>query len=149
MAVNLTLLRDELTDLFTSPPDTVTGCAQAWADAVRGYAELVIPPSTTIDAASTTLASSLSVIFATPQPSTTVPGQLDLAFTVWATTVAAGMAPAYLAVPPPLPVGFSTLTSIETTTEGAVIKFSNAINTWFLTGSATLAVSPFTVVTWT
>src|SRR5690606_31078956 len=96
-------LQSELESLFSEPPDTVAACAQAWADAVGSYASGVVPASTSVAAAAATLAGALASAFETEDAS--VP--MDTAFQAFAVTVGTGMAPAFVAAPPPSPVGFA------------------------------------------
>jgi len=126
-------LSSDLEGLASSPPDTVAGCAAAWADAMEGYAAAVIPASTTVSTARDALESALVTAFG----SVAAPG-METAFAAFATTVGAGMAPAFVATPPPGPVGFaSQFLSFPPTHAAAAAAVSGIIDAWMRTGTAT------------
>ena len=131
-------LEADLEALFAEPPGTTAECAQAWGDAASSYASGVVPPSTTVAAAAATLAGALTSAFAAPNAAT----PMDAAFTAFATTVGAGMAPAFVAAPPPSPVGFATLFAppFPETHAEAANKFATALDVWMKTGTATPAL---------
>jgi hypothetical protein len=128
-------LQSDLESLFASPPATVAECGQAWADAVGAYASGVVPASTTVSAAQATLAGALASAFGTEDAAS----PMDAAFQAFATTVGTGMAPAFVATPPPSPVGFATLFAppFPETHAAAAQKYATAIDTWARTGTAT------------
>lgn len=131
-------LQASLTQLATHPGASVADCAQAWADAVRDYAATVVPPSTAVAAAGLTLASQLTSAFAL-RPSAA--SAMDVAFTAFAATLGAGMAPAFVAVPPPAPVGFASLFAkpFQATSAAAASHVATVLDTWMRTGTATPA----------
>lgn len=137
------ILQSALEALFAEPPLLVAECAEAWGSAVRDYAAGIVPPSTTVGAAAASLTTALAAAFATPVAAPA----FDLAFAAFATTVGAGMLPAFVAVPPPAPLGVAALLAApQPTHAAAAAAFSASIDLWMRTGSATLAVPPFTVV---
>lgn len=146
MPVNPASLQSALESLFAEPPLLVGECADAWGQALQGYAAGVVPPSTTVAAAASTLAAALAAAFATPVAAPPI----DAAFTAFAAAVGAGMAPAFAPIPPPAPLGIaSLLASSPPTHAAAAASFASLIDAWFHTGSATLVAPPFTVVPWT
>ena len=151
MTLNGTALDSGLTSLFTDPPATFSGCADQWAQAVYDYSNTVIPLSTAAVAAQATLAASLTTAFTSSTTAATTAESMETAFKAYATTLAAGMLPTYSGVAPTGDVGFSGAFTgaVPTTTSEAVTNFSDIIQAWFLTGTATLVASPFTPVTWT
>ena len=151
MTFNNTALDSGLTSLFTDPPTTFSGCADQWAQAVYDYSVAVIPLSTTADVAKVALASSLASAFTSSTSASETADSMETAFRTYATTLAAGMLPTYNGVAPAGDVGFlgAFTGATPTTTAEAVTNFSDIIKAWFLTGTATLAVTPFTPVTWT
>jgi hypothetical protein len=139
-------LQSSLEALFAEPPLLVGECADAWGQALQGYAAGVVPPSTTVAAAASTLTAALAAAFATPVAAPAV----DAAFAAFAATVGAGMAPAYTGAPPPAPLGIAALLAAPAPSHAAAAAaFAALIDTWFRTGSATLVAPPFTVVPWT
>lgn len=135
MPLNAPGLQADLESLFADPPATTAECGQAWADAVGAYASGIVPASTTVAAAQATLAGALTSAF----DSGDAASPMDAAFTAFATTVGTGMAPAFVAAPPPSPVGFATLFAppFPGTHAEAASKFATAIDTWCRTGTAT------------
>lgn len=145
MPLNPAGLQSALETLFAEPPLTASECAQAWADAVGDYAAGIIPASTTVPAATTALMAALQAAFESPA----APTDFDLAFTAFATTVGAGMLPAFSAEPPPLPLGVATLLATSSPTHAAAAaSFASLIDVWFKTGVATLVLPPNTAVPW-
>lgn len=152
MPLNKPALDSALTELFTSPPDTFAGCAQAWADALESYAIAVVPASTTVSAAAEVLSATLISIFS----ANTVTGSgdataasMEAAFATFAATVALGMVPAYTGNVPVGNVGFSALFGVTRNSAlDAALAFSSAIDTWMRTGTATLNSPPATTVNW-
>lgn len=138
-------LQSSLESLFAEPPLLVAECADAWGNALQGYAAGVVPPSATVAAAASTLKAALAGAFAAPVAAP----PFDAAFAAFAAAVGGGMAPAYAAIPPPAPLGIATLLSGPApSAAAAAAAFASLIDTWFHTGSATLVAPPFTVVPW-
>lgn len=139
------VLQSALAALFAEPPLLVAECAEAWGSAVRDYALGIVPPSLTVAAAATALTTALAAAFATPVAAPSI----DAAFAAFAVAVGAGMAPAFVAVPPPAPLGVAALLGApQPTHAGAAALFASTLDAWFRTGSATLAVPPFTPTVW-
>lgn len=139
------LLKTEFLGFFGSAPSTYEGCGQAWADAVGAYAASITPPSTSVQAAATSLAQGLGAAFALPSGT----AAMESAFASFAAAVGLGMA-GYVPTPPPGPVGFLAAFSqaIPKTHEEAADRMAGLIHGWMTTGLATLAVPPGTVVPW-
>jgi hypothetical protein len=152
MPLNAASLQSSLESLFAAPPSgggSVAGsraaCAQAWADAINGYAASIVPASTTLAAAVAALSSSLASAFAAPSAA----APFDAAFAACAVTVAAGMLPLFTGVPPPAPLGIaSLLAGTQPTHAAAAAAFASLIDTWFRTGTGVLVAPPNTVVPW-
>lgn len=134
MTLAAAALQSALQSIAANPPATVAGCATAWANAMQTYATPVVPPSTTVSAAAATLQSALVTAFSSPAAA---PG-MEAAFTAFATTVGAGMAPAFVATPPPGPVGFAAqFATFPATHALAAQQLRTLINVWMKTGTAT------------
>lgn len=144
MALNKAGLITSLTTLFSDPPTTLVDCADDWGDAVQSYASSIVPASTTVTAASTTLKTTLATTFQnndSPSMLTT----LEANFLTWATTIGGGMA-GFTPTPPPGSIGFSSLSDASSHSIGAT-NFANKIDTWMKTGTAyTLPSGP--LVNW-
>lgn len=148
MALNTTALESTLTTLFSNPPNSFSGCAAQWATAMRLYAQSIVPASVTVTVAADTLQTALTGIF-TASNSQLTATQMDAAFAQFATFIAIGMGPAFTGTPPVSPVNFALLfVTAETTTEAAVDKVVNRIDTWMRTGTAVQTTTPFATVTW-
>lgn len=133
MPLDTTALYDGVLAVAATPGPDIPACAQQWADAVEAYALAVVPVSTTVTAAASTLSSSLAVAFALPAAA----ASMEAAFTAFGTAVGAGMAPAFVATPPPGPVGFATQFALFPATHAlAATAISGLIDTWAKTGTA-------------
>lgn len=143
--LNLDVLKEQFLDFFGDAPATYEGCAEAWADAVGTYAMSVTPPSTTVQAATATLAQALGAAFAQPLAT----AAMEAAFTAFGAAVGGGMT-GYVPTPPPGPVGFTNAfaSAMPQTQAEAAERMSALVDTWMRTGIATLAVPPGTVVPW-
>lgn len=145
MPLNLASLQSSLESLFANPPGTRAACAQAWADAINGYAAGIVPASTTVAAAIPALASSLESAFAAPSAAS----GFDAAFATCAATVAVGMLPAFTGTPPAAPLNIAAqLSQLQPTHAAAAAAFAALIDAWFRTGFGTLVAPPNTVVPW-
>jgi hypothetical protein len=145
MPLNPAALQSSLASLFAAPPPTRAACAQAWADAVSGYAASIVPASTTVAAAVATLASSLASAFAAPSAAS----PFDAAFSAFAVTVAGGMLPAFAGVPPAAPLNIAAQLGVSQPSHAAAAAaFAALIDGWFRTGTATLVAPPNTLVPW-
>jgi len=135
MSLDTSALEDGLLTVASEPPADVPGCAQAWADAMEAYAAGVVPASLTVSAAAATLSGALSAAFASPAAA---PG-METAFAAFAATVGGGMAPAFVAVPPPAPVGFAVQFAgpKPETHADAAAALRSLIDAWMKTGTAT------------
>jgi len=138
MALVVDTLSSSFESFFSSPPDTALGCAESWAGCMRDYALSISPPSVTVEAAQLVLSSTLASIFETSVIASATASAMEGAWAVFAATVAAGMAPAFAATPPPGLVGFLILfqASPPSTHLEAAQRFSSRIDTWIRTGTA-------------
>lgn len=138
MPLNTAGLQSDLLSLFSSPAPSTAACAQQWANALVSYASAVVPPSLTVSAAGAALASSLTGAFAAPAAAPL----MELAFATFAATVGAGMLPAFVAAPPPRPVGFAAqfLAPAPTTHAEAAANFTSLIDGWMRSATSTPAV---------
>ena len=151
MPLNPASLQSSLQSLFASPPLaaspslTRAACAQAWANAINGYAAAIVPASTTVAAGVAALSSSLASAFAAPSAASA----FDAAFAAFAVTVAGGMLPLFTGVPPPATLNIASLLgSSQPTHAAAAAAFSSLIDAWFRTGTGVLVAPPNTVVPW-
>lgn len=133
----------DLDSLMSEPPETRVLCATAWADAMEDYAGGVVPTSTAVTAATATLDSALASAFDSTDAAATA-ASMEAAFAAFAVTVGAGMAPAFVATPPPGSVGFSGLfaTPFPATHAIAALSMRNAIDDWIKTGLAQVDGGP-------
>ena len=140
MPVNLPGLQSDLESFFGNPPPSDNpataraSAASSWASAMQSYATAVVPPSTQVATAATALETALVGAFSGDVNSILV--TMETAFLAFATTVGAGMAPAFVATPPPAPVGFATLTAPAASPAAAAATWATLIDTWFKTGTA-------------
>jgi len=133
-------LKSALQSLAENPPSTAAECAAQWASGMTAYAVAIVPPSTTVAAAASALQAALASAFSPPDAS----GAMETAFLTFATTVASGMSPAFVGVPPVNPVGFSAqfaASKPDTAADGAD-AFADLIDTWMKTGQASPASPP-------
>lgn len=145
MPLNPASLQSSLESLFADPPLARADCAQAWADAINGYAASIVPASTTVAAGIPALASALASAFAAPSAA----APFDAAFAAFAVTVAAGMLPAFAGVPPAAPLNVASLLGVTRPSHAAgAAAFASLIDAWFRTGTATLVAPPNTPVIW-
>jgi hypothetical protein len=113
-----------------------TNVADKWSTAVNNYASAVVPASTTAAQAKTAMQAALTGMSA--------PGaalvQLPTSFTVYATTLAVGMAPTYVGTPPPAPIILTpafTIGSAGGSAADVIQQLVLIIDLWFRTGTAT------------
>lgn len=145
MPLNPASLQSSLESLFAEPPAAAADCAQAWADAINGYAASIVPVSTTVAAGVSALASALASAFSSPSAASA----FDAAFSAFATTVAGGMLPTFTGVPPPAPLGVAAQLAVtQETHAAAAAAWASLIDSWFRTGTAVLVAPPNTVVPW-
>src|SRR5574343_1955727 len=138
MALVLAQLYSDLTDLFSDPPPTSEECAQKWGQILLEFVLPITPPTTTAVLASEILEAQLLSAFAATEltGSPAVP-QLEIAFAAFATSLGLGMAPAWVATPPPAPVNFASLIGDTcASSEFAANLFASLIYLWISTGTA-------------
>lgn len=127
-------LKSQLLQLFKSPPDSAAACAQAWGNAVQAYATAVVPTSATVVTAATALKASLLSAFESQNGI----AAMTTAFTTFATQVGSGMSPAFVAVPPPVPLGVAAqVTQLTDSHNDAAENWATLIDDWMKTGTAT------------
>lgn len=131
-------LQNSLQALSESPGATIADCAKLWANAVQSYAATITPPSVTAPAAGAVLATQLASAFSLPAAASA----MDAAMTTFAATLGSGMLPGFVAVPPPVPVGFALLFAEPYPTTAAEFgqRVGSAIDAWMRTGTATPAL---------
>jgi hypothetical protein len=146
MPLDASTLAASLADVARNPGDTIPACASAWAQAIGGYASSVLPASTTVSTAQVTLESALAGAFASPAAAPL----MEVAMLAFGATVGIGMLPAFVAVPPAVPVGFVTFFATQpppSTHEEAGAQLAALIDTWMRTGTANTVI-PTTPVPW-
>lgn len=124
--------------------DSQAEAAGQWADAMESYATGVVPAlaAGVMDTAKAALEASLTTAFASVSASATATA-MEAAFLTFSTTMAGGMAPAFIGAPPPLPVGFLALLSVNKDTKAEfAADWEAAIDTWMRTGVAQAAGGP-------
>lgn len=123
-----------LTDLFTNHPADELSARTNFASAISDYISTVTPaivPGTAEVAEQSMIValigwSELDAAFSL----------IPVAFTAWAATIGAGMAPAFVATPPLAPINISSLPREQTNAAIAAVAWSNLIDTWVRTGMA-------------
>lgn len=130
MALNPTGAKTTLGSLFSNPASTETAARAEWKSAIQTLAAAVVPASTTVASAATTLETAIIGFNATDAAL----GSLEAALVTFAATVGTGMAPAFTATPPVAPVGLSFPT--EDDAQDAADAIIDTLNTWLKTGTA-------------
>lgn len=144
MPLSLSTLESELEGLFADPPSSIAECAQGWADAIEAYASDMMPPSSTVSSAASTLAGALTAAFAIPGGAAPL---MEVAFLAFGVTVGGGMVP-LIAVPPAAPVGFATQFLVHPATHAeAASQIAGLIDTWMKLGTAN-TVPPTSPIPW-
>ena len=118
------------------PSDTVDS-ADKWADIVDATAIGIVPASTTTSIARTAFQTVFSSINPILQIGLVV---FPAAFTAYAAALIPGMLPAFVGVPPPVPIDISPVIPIGLSgASGSVcaLALANIIYLWFITGTAT------------
>lgn len=136
MAVSKSTLQSQLETLFSSPPvgdSARSTAAQAWADAMKAYADSVVPASTTVSSAAKSLKTDLESSFSGDVFS--IISDMETHFATFAATVGGGMA-GFAAVPPPGLVGFASVSN-QSSSSVAAVTWAEKIDVWFRTGTAT------------
>jgi hypothetical protein len=127
-------------------PETRQLCAKAWADAAGAWAAGIVPPSTTVPAATAALEVAVLGAFNSPLAAPL----LDAAFMQFALVVGSGMLPVFAATPPAGPPGFAALFAqpMPTTRVAGVERVAAMLHAWMQTGSAALVLPPNTAQPW-
>lgn len=121
---------------FEDFPTSISDSANRWANAVNEYAKSVIPPSSTSEQAKQAF---IQVMQQVSVPSQNGFAILKLAFTAYASTLALGMAPTFIATPPPSPIILEVVAPLGLgggSAEAVASAMSNIIDSWFKTGVA-------------
>lgn len=141
MPLNPASLQSSLESLFSNPPLTRAACAQAWANAINGYATAIVPASSTVAAGCAVLSTALAAAFAAPSAAPA----FDAAFTALGAAIAGGMIPPPpLVAPPPAPLNVAALLAVNRPTHAvAAAAFATQIDVWFRTGTIVLGLIPW------
>ncbi len=126
---------DDKSSSFVAFPKDDPETAQKWSEAIAAYAAGIIPPSTTVAAAQAAMQGAMTGMSLSGAAIVIFP----LAFTTFALTLAGGMAPAFTAIPPPVPIIFASV--FVSGMAGApaseiVSQMASIIDLWFRTGTA-------------
>jgi hypothetical protein len=135
MPLSSATLESRLRDTFEHPGATTADCSAKWAAAIGTYFAAIAPPSSTQAAARAALQTQLAASFALPNA---IPS-MTTALTTYVVALGAGMAPAFVAVPPPVPFAWVALLAPPYPETGALAakKIASALDTWARTGTAT------------
>ncbi len=145
MALSKSKLKQAFKDIADNPPSTHAEAADLWAQALVDYASDVVPPSVGVSA----LKGALVGVFTGAFSSVAAAPLMEPAMTTFGAGVGAGMAPAFVAVPPAGPVGFALLwVSTTDNTDQAADDLASAIDTWMKTGKATAIAPGSTPINW-
>jgi hypothetical protein len=143
MALNKNILKTEIKkitdksfDQFEGFPETDPNVGIRWSLAINEYAKSILPVSITSEVA--------KEAFKTAMSGSSIPGvglvAFPAAFTAYATALATGMSPAFVAVPPPIPIVLAPIFVLGLSGEIAEVcasAMSDVIDEWFKTGTAT------------
>ena len=132
---------------FSDPPADVAGAAEAWATAMGSYMGDLTFTSTTVATAQAALQTSLE---SSLDGATDAATAFDAAMLTFATSVGSGMTTGGFAGLPPIGP-FSGMVFLggeydDTSVASAAIALE--IYGWFITGTATMVLTPFTVSPW-
>ena len=136
LSTGLSSIFDPESPSLTGWPSTNLEAAEQWADAINGYASAVVPPSASSAAARNAMRDVLLVV--TPEAGNAII-QLPLALTAYAGVLAAGMAPAFISVPPAVPAIILPVAAIGIAggpSSAVVAALTGIIDAWFRTGFA-------------
>ena len=132
---------------FSDPPADVAGTAEAWATAMGSYMDDLFFVSTTVATAQSALQTSLELSL---DGATDAATAFDAAMLTFAGAVGLGMSGGgFAGLPPTGP--FSGMVFLGGEYDDAAVAsaaIALEIYDWFITGTATLAVAPFTVYSW-
>jgi len=121
---------------FDDPPSSAEEAAEKWATSLGNYALTLTQVSLTVEVAKSALQASLTATF---QTSTDAAATFDAALAAFAATVAGGMLPAFVGVPPATPFSEIVFPAevLYPDSEAAKSAIGALIYAWFLTGQAT------------
>lgn len=131
------------------------GCAEAWAEAMRVYALLILPKSSTVESAAAILSLQLKTTFQLRDKEAML-DLLESNFADFAKVVSSSMpigTPPYNFTLPVGKVGFKDLfraNPLDYPKDWAIAatNFTSKIDTWMRTGTGTLIPFPFTLINW-
>lgn len=122
---------------FTTFPASTPITAERWSTIINNYASSVIPASLGSAAAKLALQTTLLGIDPNTQNGLVL---FANGLTAYAAALGAGMAPAFIAVPPPIPIVLSTMSAAGlagASGSDCASILATLIDTWFRTGTAT------------
>jgi hypothetical protein len=146
MPLDRAALLDGMPGASGTYPLTHREAALAWSTAVSAWASGIVPPSTTVVAATSALEVELAAVFVSQVDAALA---LEGVFARFALAVGLGMA-GYVPTPPPGLVGFVAmfLEPRPSSRREGVERLAGRLDAWMRTGSATLVAPPGTVVPW-
>lgn len=119
-------------------PKTNNEAASRWASAFDVYASQVIPASVSSSVAKAAMRVALTGLINSANPAS-----LEIGMNAYATALAVGMAPVFVAIPPPAPLVLTSAFAIGLA-EGSAVDVANSmaslIDVWMKTGTATPSV---------
>lgn len=156
MALIVSFLRDNLLEVFQSPPPTSDACAALWASIMASYASALTPPLLGPPvAAEAALRDSLSSAFNILPGSVPTSGAtalaMEAAWRSFSVTLGSFMSPPFASTPvqvPPGLVGFLPLFTVDASTvthASAASSVASSIHSWMTTGTAINSTSGATV----
>jgi len=139
IVTNIRKISDENFAGFEGFPADTNETALRWSVAVNDYAKSVIPASISADVARVAFENIFKGILPVPPTGLVV---FPLAFTAYAVALGLGMAPLFIAVPPPVPIIIAPVIPIGLGGDSAAVcatALGTIIHLWFKTGTATSA----------
>ena len=135
-------INDEEFSGFAGFPENVAEAAERWSLAIGNYAAAVTPPSTTFEPARQALKSQLLLADSLGA------NAFIIGLTQYASILGGGMAPAFTATPPPIPIVLEPIFAAGFGGASAVTianQLADVIDLWFKTGTAINNTSGATV----
>lgn len=142
LEIELRKIFDTSYSSFEEFPQDLTEASIRWSEAINSYAKNVIPTSINSEAA--------KQAFATTLLNSDTSTALPLAFTNYATLLASGMLPTFVATPPPISIDFTSVYALGFgggSSKSVASLMSTIIDTWFKTGTA-IPSGGGSVITW-
>lgn len=132
-------ITDKDFSLFGGFPQNANETAYKWSVAVNNYAKSVIPASIGFELGRVAFENIMKGVVANPPNGAIL---FPLAFTAYAVQLGLGMAPLFIAVPPPIPLVLVPVFAAGLAGASAEVcadLMATTIHTWFKTGTATPA----------